>query len=63
VDVLIVLDWVENYLREVERTSGLMSELSLRHGKSISCVYVGESKWREADTLFFLNVRGEAIPA
>jgi len=63
VDVLIVLDRVENYSREVDRTSALMSELSLKHGKSISCVYVGENKWREADTMFFLNVREEAIPA
>ena len=63
VDVLIVLDRVENYSCEVDRTSELMSELSLKHGKSISCVYVGESKWRDADTMFFLNVREEAIPA
>lgn len=63
VDVLIVLDRVEHYSREVEKTSELMSELSLKYGKSISCVFVAEIKWREADTMFYLNVREEAIPA
>lgn len=63
VDVLIVLDRLENYSREIGRTSELISELSLSHGITISRVFASEEQWMEAQTLFFLNVREEAIPA
>ena len=62
VDVLIVLDRVKNYSSEINYTSELISELSLKYGRSISCVYTSERKWREDQTMFFLNVREEAIP-
>jgi len=62
VDVLIVLDRVENYTGEIAFTSELVSELSLKYGRSISCVYAPERTWAEDQTMFFLNVREEAIP-
>jgi predicted nucleotidyltransferase len=37
-DILIVLDRVENYSREIDTTSELTSELSLEHGISLSRV-------------------------
>jgi len=63
IDVLIVLDRIEKYAHEVDTCSELVSGLSLKHELSISCVYTSDRKWREDQTLFFLNVREEAIPA
>jgi predicted nucleotidyltransferase len=63
VDVLIVLDRVDNYSQEIDRTSELMAQLSLECDRSISRVFVSEQRWREDQTMFFLNVREEAVPA
>ncbi|GAB4257011.1 MAG: nucleotidyltransferase domain-containing protein [Thermoleophilia bacterium] len=63
IDVLIVLDRVDNYSQEIERTSQLVANLSLECDRSISRVFVPEQRWREGQTRFFLNVREEAVPA
>jgi len=63
VDVLIILDRVDNYSEEIDRTGEVISELSLDHGVVISRVLATERQWREDQTLFFLNVREEAVPA
>ena len=62
-DILIVLDRVENYSREIDTTSELMSELSLEHGISLSRVFATEEQWRTGQTNFFQNLREEAVPA
>lgn len=63
VDVLIVLDRIQHYCREVDQTSFITSELSLAHNVSISCVFVSEDQWESGQTAFLENVREEAIPA
>ena len=63
IDILIVLDRVDNYGQEVELTSHLISRLSLACGRSITCVFASEKRWKEDGTIFFLNVREEAVPA
>ena len=63
VDVLIVLDRVDNYSREIDKTSELTSELSLEYGISLSRVFATEEQWRNRQTNFFLNLREEAVPA
>ena len=63
VDVLIVLDRVDSYSQEIERTSELIAELSLECGQSISRVFVSEQRWREERTMFFQNLREEAVLA
>lgn len=63
IDILIVLDRVDDYSSEIERTSGLVSRLSLECGRSISRVVAPEKRWREDQTMFFLNVRSEAKAA
>lgn len=63
VDVLIVLDHIERYGQEVNRTSVLISSLSLQYGVSISRVFVSEKDWTSCSTPFLANVREEAIPA
>jgi predicted nucleotidyltransferase len=63
IDVLIVLDKIERYGDEVDRSNRLIADLSLKCGRSISCVFATERRWKEDQTNFFLNVREEAIPA
>ncbi|NOT01118.1 MAG: nucleotidyltransferase domain-containing protein [Phycisphaerales bacterium] len=62
-DVLIVLKGFERYGAEVDRTSELVSRLSLGNGVSISRVFMTERDWREADSPFLRSVRSEAVPA
>src|SRR5512145_2322274 len=61
VDVLIVLDHVAAYGAELDRSSQLVSELSLKYGVSISRVIVSQNDWRSRESPFLLNVREEAI--
>jgi predicted nucleotidyltransferase len=61
-DVLIVLDRVDSYAAEISRTGNVISEFSLRSGTTLSRVFTSEAQWREDSTLFFLNLREEAIP-
>jgi predicted nucleotidyltransferase len=62
-DILIVLDRVDNYAREISQTSEVTSEISLKHGITLSRVFASEDQWRDDRTLFFVNVREEAVPA
>jgi len=62
-DVLIVLDRVENYSREIDTTSEVTSELSLEYGITLSRVFATEEQWHKGQTNFFLNLREEAVPA
>jgi len=63
VDVLVVLDRVDDYSAEIARTSEVIAGLSLKYNVSLSRVFASEKQWREDHTLFFLNLRAEAIPA
>jgi len=63
VDVLIVLDRLDRYGVEIERTGEAASRLSIEAGLSISRVFVSERDWRESQSPFFQNVREEAVPA
>lgn len=63
VDVLIVLDEVEHYFAELERTAELVSELSLRYDVNISRILISSSRWREGDEPFLLTVRQDAVAA
>jgi predicted nucleotidyltransferase len=62
-DVLIVLDRVAGYGAEIDRTSILISRLSLAHRVSLSRVFVSADDWRSRKTAFLDNVREEAVPA
>ena len=60
-DVLIVLDRVDHYAAEVDRTSEIIGSLSLEYGLSISRVFLSDDEWLHGDTVFLQNVREEAI--
>lgn len=62
-DVLIVLDRIDRYGAEIDRTGDLTSSLSLEHGVSISRVFVSEQDWARADGAFLAGVRQEAVAA
>lgn len=63
VDVLIVLDEVDHYCGELDRTAELVSDLSLRYDVSISRVVQSDSHWREGEEPFLVTVREDAIAA
>ena len=63
VDVLVVLDDYEGYGQQIDQTSQVVSDLSLKYGVSVSRVFMRERDWRHGDTPFLLNVREEAVPA
>lgn len=60
--MLIILDQVENYAAGIDHTGAIVSALSLKSGVTISRVFASEERWRTDQTMFFLNVREEAIP-
>ena len=62
VDILVVLDEFEDYFEEVEKTSEFSAACSLKHGTSISKVFMRERDWLEAETSFLYSVRSEAVP-
>jgi len=62
-DVLVVLDAIDDYGDEIDRTSEAISRLSLEYEISISRAFVSEQDWRDGHTPFLSNVREEAIPA
>jgi predicted nucleotidyltransferase len=61
VDILVVLDDVGGYGAEVDRTGGVISEVSLRYGVSVSRVFVSEDAWARGRTLFLEQVREQAV--
>lgn len=63
VDILIILDRINHYAGEVDRTGELISTLSLKHGVSISQVFIPHDAWVLGATIFLANVREEAVAA
>ncbi|MEM7587935.1 MAG: nucleotidyltransferase domain-containing protein [Acidobacteriota bacterium] len=63
VDILIVLEQLEDYGLEIERTGNLVSSLSIELDTSISRVFVSSRDWREADSPFLSHVRQHAQAA
>jgi len=62
-DIVVVLDDVDHYAAEVDRTGELISRLSLGFGVAISRVFVSERDWASGTSAFLANAREEAVPA
>ena len=62
-DVLVVLDRIDHYVGEIDRSGRIIADLSLEYEVSISRTFVSEEQWRTSDTFFLQNVREEAVPA
>lgn len=63
IDLLVILDRIDAYGAEIDRTSELVSSVSLRYGTSISRVFVTQKAWRDVQNSFLSRVRQEAIAA
>ena len=61
VDVAIVIDDIDTYWNEIERTSHLVAELALKYGVSLAPVMLREREWKEDDFPFYSNLRREGI--
>ena len=61
-DIVVILDQFDSYAMEIDRTSQLASDLSLKYGITVSKVFIREAQWLQGDTSFLSNVREEAIP-
>lgn len=62
IDVLVVLRGpVESY-QEIERVSGILSDLSLRHGVLIACIFMDEQSFARQSGPLLRNIRREGVP-
>ena len=62
IDILVVLNQLESHASEIERTSFLRADLSIRAGTTVSLVFITAADWANADTPFLTTVRPNAIP-
>jgi predicted nucleotidyltransferase len=62
IDVLVVLKGNVAPGQEIERTGGIVSEISLEHDSVVSCVFVSEERYRSEWTPLLSNVRREGLP-
>jgi predicted nucleotidyltransferase len=61
VDVLVVLKDPVDVGEEVDRTIDLVADLSLQHNEVISCVFLGENRFKHRYGPLLRNVRREGI--
>jgi predicted nucleotidyltransferase len=62
VDVLVVLEGEVSPCEEIGRTSEVVAALSLRHGVTIVCTFVPESRYHRERSPLLMNVRREGVP-
>lgn len=61
VDILIVLDQVDAYGKEIEATSCLVASLSLKNQICISRIFVPQNKWFSKGSFFVQNASEDAV--
>jgi predicted nucleotidyltransferase len=61
IDVLVVLKGSVQPGSEVERTGGIISELSLQFDEVISCAFVNEEQFIRENSPLLLNIRKEGV--
>jgi len=62
VDVAVVLRGPVNAAKEIDRIGEVASELSLRHGVTLSILPLSEHRWQEWQSPLLKNLRREGIP-
>jgi len=60
-DLIIVLTDFGDYWEEIQRTSEMVSDSSLKYNLSVCPVFVRESDWLNDDSPFLNNVRKEFV--
>lgn len=61
IDVLVVLSGELDYGAEIERTSYLTSDLSLKYDVVLSRIFVQEDRYDKEQSPFLINVRREGV--
>ena len=62
IDVLAVLRGPVSASEEAERTGDFVAELSLRHSKVISCLFMDEERFLHRQGPLLRNIRKEGVP-
>lgn len=62
IDVLIVLHGPVNAGEEINRTSEMVANLSLKHGEDISRQFMSEDAYQRGASPLALNVHREGVP-
>jgi len=63
VDMMILLSDYEDYWKEWQRSSDYVSDVSLEHDVTVSCILVKEIQWKQSDKPVLHNIRREGLPA
>ncbi len=61
IDVLVVLNDPVHPGDEIERTGAIVAELSLQYAEVISCVFIGEDRFRHRHGPLLRNIRREGM--
>ena len=62
VDVMILLSDYRNYWNELKRISQLASDISLEYDVTVSCIFVKQQQWENAQKPLIYNIRKEGVP-
>ena len=63
VDVMILLSDYKNYWDELNRTSEVMQDVSLKYDLLVSRIFMTEEKWKRSDTPLLRNIHQDGQPA
>jgi predicted nucleotidyltransferase len=63
VDVMILLGDFENYWDELERSTELASDLSLKYEVTLSRLIIKQIQWQGSDMPVLKNIRKDGVPA
>jgi predicted nucleotidyltransferase len=63
VDVMILLSDYKDYWKEWRRSSDYVSDISLEHDVTVSCILIKETQWKQSDKPVLYNIRREGLPA
>ena len=63
VDVMILLSNYRNYWNELKRISQVASDVSLEYDVTVSCIFVKQKQWENAEKPLIYNIRKEGVLA
>jgi predicted nucleotidyltransferase len=61
VDVLVVLKGEVNPFAEIDKAGDIAAAISLKHNIVISCLYISENKYTQAQNSLLYNVHREGV--
>lgn len=62
IDIALILDDFRDHWEEIQRTSQLVSEISLKYGVTLSLYRIREKDWKGKETPLLMNIRREGMP-